>query len=439
MISFVTYFLLTLATAYCANIPTDKLDHHSFLPPYDYVNSKGTRIINEHWETTGVTTVNNNFIRLTPDRQSKKGAIWSKKALGVDEFSATFKFRISGQGEKFFGDGLAFWITQSPRHFDGSLHGAEEMFTGISIIFDTFKNTERIAAHRDVLVLVNNNDKTFDEMTADTAAIQGCNVNVRFHEKRDDFSVSQMSTAKIIIGDGESLLIQIDQGSTGQWVDCVNIPNIGLSPDWLFDAHIGMTASTGQLADNHDIISLESYSDHYIMEKDQVAKLSKEDLNVIDEDGDIEDNVEMLSVAVADLLNRMEVIEHEAEHKSLAVNDEIKSLLSKIEEKSHNNDDKIVDLEAKIKTFIFDHLDMELEDKLDDLEENVQSKVDRQLFNVEKKFDKNMGAKHQKLEEASSKGAGSWKIPFAILLVLIIASGVAMYLFYLKIRKMHLL
>jgi mannose-binding lectin 2 len=434
MFHFLIVVLLSLFTSALAT----KLERHSFSPPFEAVNAKGTRIVNEWWETSGVSTVNNNFIRLTPDRQSKKGAIWSKKALGVDEFSATFKFRISGQGEKFFGDGLALWITHAKRHFDGSLLGTEEQFTGLGIIFDTFKNTERLAAHRDVLVLVNNDDKTFDQMTADVDKIQGCNVNVRYHEKRDDFSVAQSSLAKIIITDGESLKIQIDEHNTGEWFDCVTIDNLGLPVDWLVEAHVGMSASTGQLADNHDIISFESYSNHLVMEKDQVEKLKKGDLDFLENGAEVEDNIELLSVAVSDLLSRMEILEHEAEHKSLAVNDEIKSLLSKIEAKAKTNDVKIEDLDAQIKSFIYDHLDTELQDKLDDLEENVHSKVDRQLFNVEKKFDKNMNIKHQKLEEAS-KGSGSWKLPFFFLLVLIIVSAGAMYAFYQKIKKMHLL
>jgi len=35
--------------------------------------------------------------RLTPDRQSKKGALWSHKPLDVEQVTATLKFRIHGQ------------------------------------------------------------------------------------------------------------------------------------------------------------------------------------------------------------------------------------------------------------------------------------------------------------------------------------------------------
>jgi hypothetical protein len=136
--------------------------------------SHRSRILSDIWQTSGDANVNNNFVRLTPDRQSKRGAIWNRRALGVEEFSAILRMRISGQGEKFFGDGVALWITDSPHHYDGPLHGSIEQFRGVGIILDTFKNTENLAAHRDVLVLVNTGDKTLDDMTMNTSAILGC-------------------------------------------------------------------------------------------------------------------------------------------------------------------------------------------------------------------------------------------------------------------------
>jgi len=47
--------------------------------------------------------------------QSKKGSLWSRKSLGVETFSSVFTFRISGQGKKFFGDGMALWFIKQVR------------------------------------------------------------------------------------------------------------------------------------------------------------------------------------------------------------------------------------------------------------------------------------------------------------------------------------
>jgi hypothetical protein len=88
------------------------------------------------------------------------------------------------------------WITQQGYHIDGDLHGSVEKFTGIGIIFDTFKNTETLNAHRDVTILVNDGEKTWEMMTAD---VKGCNANFRYHNDRADFSVTDSARAKIII------------------------------------------------------------------------------------------------------------------------------------------------------------------------------------------------------------------------------------------------
>lgn len=189
---------LLIALAITLFVYSEKLDYHSFEPPFADVDHSGERMVSRHWRTFGTTTVNSNFIRLTPDRQSKKGAVWSRKPIGVPSFSSILKFRISGQGKNFFGDGLALWFVQQGYYTEGSLHGFHDKFVGIGIIFDTFKNTENLASHRDVTVLVNDGEKTWELMTED---VKGCNINVRYHADRADFSVTDASRAKVLIED----------------------------------------------------------------------------------------------------------------------------------------------------------------------------------------------------------------------------------------------
>lgn len=174
------------------------LEHHSFEPPFADVDASGSRIISPHWRTSGTTVVNNNFIRLTPDRQSKKGALWSRRSVGVPFFSSVLKFRISGQGKNFFGDGMALWVVQNGYYVEGDLHGFQEKFVGVGVIFDTFRNTENLAVHRDVTVLVNDGSKTYEAMTTN---LVGCDTNVRYHAERADFSVKDASRAKLILSD----------------------------------------------------------------------------------------------------------------------------------------------------------------------------------------------------------------------------------------------
>jgi hypothetical protein len=58
----------------------------------------------------------------------------------------------------------------------------------------------------------------------------------------------------------------MDLTGSGEYIDCAIVDNPSLPKDWLKKAHIGITATTGALADNHDIISLQSFSDFEVLE-----------------------------------------------------------------------------------------------------------------------------------------------------------------------------
>jgi mannose-binding lectin 2 len=73
------------------------------------------------------------------------------------------------------------------------------------------------------------------------------------------------SRAKIEITPENGLIISIDARSSGEWTECVSIPNLPLPAEWTRAAHIGITASTGQLADNHDVISFIAYDNNQVL------------------------------------------------------------------------------------------------------------------------------------------------------------------------------
>jgi mannose-binding lectin 2 len=81
--------------------------------------------------------------------------------------------------------------------------------------------------------------------------------------------VSSHSKAKVTIA-GDNMVIKLDPKGDDEWMECVSIDMtqdaFRLPKDWLVRAHVGITASTGQLADNHDVISLASFSDAAVLE-----------------------------------------------------------------------------------------------------------------------------------------------------------------------------
>jgi hypothetical protein len=155
--------LLVVLVILIASAGAELIEGSSFAAPFDDVGSSGKRMI-EGWTASGDTDIKQNFARLTTDRQSKRGTLWSKSPVGAfREISAILTFRISGQGKKLFGDGIGLWLTQFNRQQQGSLHGIDGKFVGVSVIIDTFKNVEHGGKHRDVTILVNNGEEEVRE------------------------------------------------------------------------------------------------------------------------------------------------------------------------------------------------------------------------------------------------------------------------------------
>lgn len=422
-----------IRTAFCAaaiasTVAADKLPDHSFEPPFAEVDNAGLRLVHKQWKTSGSAVVNANFARLTPDRQSKKGALWSKKALGVDTFSAILKFRISGQGKNFFGDGIGFWISQNSYWKEGDLHGINEKFVGVGIIFDTFKNTENLAAHRDVTVIVNDGEKTWEMMTAD---VQGCQANVRYHNDRADFSVSDASRAKVVVENRE-LSVFIDPTNSGDWTECVKLSNIALPDYWARRAHVGLTASTGQLADNHDIISLSAFLDSDPAELDAV-ELSAANKRLFPTGDDLSGNERILRLenAINDILVKLDFFDHHTEHEFASVNDHILNMLGKIEKREDKSETRIDTIEENIRNNVEGALKM----RITAVENQIKATVDNKLRNM----NTDIASKMESTLKEASNSSGGWKLPFLILVVFIAAAGVGLYLYYQHLKKIHLL
>ncbi len=112
------------------------LPEFSVLGPFKSFDSEGIRTL-PGWRVGGHAQLQENFVRLTNDRQSKRASLWCTSRLGLEEWSTTFRFRVSGQGRRLFGDGLALWFTSRETHLDGDLHGFTNTFTGFGVILDT--------------------------------------------------------------------------------------------------------------------------------------------------------------------------------------------------------------------------------------------------------------------------------------------------------------
>jgi mannose-binding lectin 2 len=128
---------------------------------------------------------------------------------------------------------------------------------GFGFLFDTFINQEHSGGHQDVTFYENDGSKTLDDLNYMNKV--GCMApGIRYHEKNAAFSPSlNMSRAKIQYKD-HYVQVMMDAKNTGEWTQCYR-SELSFADDWMEKAHIGITASTGSLADNHDVIALSVY------------------------------------------------------------------------------------------------------------------------------------------------------------------------------------
>lgn len=224
----------------------------------------------------------------------------------------------------------------------------------------------------------------------------------------------------------------IDPRNSGDWESCVVVPRLDLPSGWLFKSYMGVTATTGQLADNHDIIYLKTSSDAKVLE--QVEEQSKVHFG-LDDSWSSDSKFERVVEVINKLIDAHETLDHHVEHQLASVVDHIKNLISKLEKREDNSESRLTNLEAIIKK----EVEGSLETRLSALEMQMKGSVERKMSNIESALDRKMTRIESKASEIVQTGSAAWRLPFFILLVVFLASAGGIYYFYRRLQKMHLL
>lgn len=128
-----------------------------------------------------------------------------------------------------------------------------------------------------------------------------------------------------------------------------------LHPEWLRDANIGISATTGQLADNHDVISLQTYSDYYMMEEIETQKKNERLFPSLPEESN-EFRIGRMEDAVNSLYEKIDFYDHHVEHELTAIFDHIESVTNKLKQREDTADTRIDGLEelvSSVSTLIY--------------------------------------------------------------------------------------
>ena len=74
------------------------------------------------WELRGSTTVNQDYIRLTPNARERSGYMTNKKAYNYPSLELTLDFRVHSY-DPVGADGIALWLTDQPINQRGPVFG----------------------------------------------------------------------------------------------------------------------------------------------------------------------------------------------------------------------------------------------------------------------------------------------------------------------------
>ncbi|CAN8097045.1 unnamed protein product [Discula destructiva] len=185
------------------------------------------------------------YIRLTSDRPSQTGHLWSKVPLTATNWQIEVEFKIHGKNS-LFGDGFAMWITKS-RAQEGPVFGSIDNFEGLGIFFDTYKNNRPGTVFPYVMAMVGDGQTSYDKDTdGKQQEFSGCSARGIRH-------ASIPTKFRLTYFQDKQLKLELQYKKEDDWLLCFesemppSIPNV---------AYLGFSSETGELSDNHDIISI---------------------------------------------------------------------------------------------------------------------------------------------------------------------------------------
>lgn len=200
------------------------------------------------WDHYGDAIPGTEEVRLVPSLRSKSGSMWSKYNASFEHWEVQISFRITGRGRSG-ADGLAVWYTRQ-RGPTGSVYGASDLWDGVGIFFDTFDNDDR--KNNPIILIVGNNGKLVYDHPNDGASqvLGACVRNFRNtpHPFRARITYYK-KTLSIAINTGVSPGDDFYELCTE--VKDMVVPSLGF---------FGVSAATGALADDHDVLSFLTFS-----------------------------------------------------------------------------------------------------------------------------------------------------------------------------------
>jgi mannose-binding lectin 2 len=187
------------------------------------------------------------YIRLTSDRPSQTGWLWSRVPLTATNWEIEVEFKIHGKNT-LYGDGFAVWITKN-RAAAGPVFGSADNFEGLGVFFDTYKNNRPGVVFPFVMAMYGDGKTSYDKNTdGKSTELAGCSA-------RGIRNANIPTKFKLTYFQEKMLRLELQYKNEDDWTTCFETTEPPAIPQI---AYLGFSAETGELSDNHDIISISS-------------------------------------------------------------------------------------------------------------------------------------------------------------------------------------
>ncbi|XP_071825624.1 protein ERGIC-53-like isoform X2 [Apostichopus japonicus] len=235
---------LLLSVAY-AQLPKRRFEYKYSLKGPHLMQKDG---LVPFWTYSGSALPSDDKVRITPSLRSRKGAIWGKHPVDFEHWEVEVTFKVTGRG-RVGADGLAIWYVETPG-IEGPVYGSQDKWVGLGIFFDSFDNDNQ---RNNPYILAMSNDGTKEYDHANDGLVQQLGGCMR------DFRNKPYAVRAKIEYYKNSLTVYFHNGMTNNeyaYELCMRAENVVLPKKGYF----GVSAATGGLADDHDVIKFLTHS-----------------------------------------------------------------------------------------------------------------------------------------------------------------------------------
>lgn len=191
------------------------------------------------------------YIRLTSDRQAQSGWLFSRMPMTATNWMIEVEFKIHGVGH-LHGDGMAIWLTEE-RAKPGNVFGHADNFNGLGIFIDTYKNSRPGVVFPYVMAMLGNSSVSYDQNhDGKENEMAGCSAR----GIRGTDAVPKK--IRMTYYQDTSLKVELQYKAENEWTECFETEAFKLPQT----SYLGFSAHTGELTDNHDIMSVNSFNLH---------------------------------------------------------------------------------------------------------------------------------------------------------------------------------